>query len=154
MIGILKHLFRKKRSLLECIKSHKNIFEERINFLLLDGLTERSVHLKIAAQEDYLNRLLNNEYHTDIFNYHIISETNFEPGKKCLLHFIPNNLKSELIILGYDFKTVKTFKKNFKHHTYILKHKTLPFTKNKTYKLYGVIGKYEIYIQKGHENGI
>ena len=157
MIGILKHLFRKKQEPLEMIKSHKSIFEGSINASLKDGnyhtKKERNIHLRMASKEDYLNRILNSEFNTNIFDFHL--HCKIKPDTNiCNIEIKPNNLKSELVLLGYKYKDFKKLKKNFKHHTYIIKDKSISIGKTKIYSLYGTIGSNEIYILKGHENGI
>lgn len=157
MIGILKHLFRKKREPLEIIKNHKNIFEGSINASLKDDnyhtKKERNIHLRMASKEDYLNRILNSEFNTNIFDFHLqcIIDSNTDFYK---IEIKPCNLKSELILLGYKYKDIKNLKKNFKYHTYIIKDKSIDMGKTKLYKPYAIIGNNEIYILKGHENGI
>ncbi len=157
MIGILKHLFRKIQKPLEFIKSHKRIFEGEINYILKEQFTDskkqKNIDIKNYAQEDYLNRLMNSEYETNVFDFSllcvIVTGTNY-----CKIDFKPRNLKSELALLGYDYKDIKNLKKNFRHHTYIIKDKSFDIDYTKVYTLYAIIGNNEIYILKGHEDGI
>lgn len=157
MIGILRHLFRKKQKPLEFIKSHKRIFEGEINAKLREEITEtkkeKNIDIKIYAQEDYLNRVINNEYETDIFDFTLVSLIN-RKDNICKIDCKPNNLKSELTLLGYDYKDIKNLSKNFRHHTYIIKDKSVDIGKTKVYTPYVIIGNSEIYVLKGHEDGI
>lgn len=157
MIGILKHLFRKRQKPLEFIKSHKRIFEDEINYLLreesTDSKKDKNINIKIYAQEDYVNRLINSEYQTDIFDFTLTSLIN-RKDNICKIDFKPNNLKSELILLGYDYKDIKNLSKNFRHHTYIIKDKSINIGKTKVYTPYAIIGNSEIYVLKGHGDGI
>ena len=157
MIEILKNLFRKKEEPIEVIKSHKRIFEDHLRHIMSEDIKsskkEKKIHLRVASQEDYLNRVLNSNYHTNIFNYHLITNIDLL-NNKVTIEIKPGNLKSELVLIGYKYKNIKNISKNFKHLTYIIKDKSIKIGKTKVYTPYAIIGNDEIYILKGHEDGI
>lgn len=159
MIGILKVIFKKERPPLEVINSHLKIFKGNLKAWELEGdfSCPREKHwnlnVKVFEQQDYLNRLLNAEYHTNIFDFKLEPHSTMDDDFSHL-SITGNNLKSELILLNIPYKKIKTLKKNYKKHTYIIKDKSINIGNIKVYTKKAIIDNKEIYVLKGNENGI
>lgn len=159
MIEILKVLFKKKRNPYDIIKSHIKIFEGDLHHWCITNdfnspsMFHWKLAVKIGEQEDYLNRFLNAEFHTNIFDYKLEPVISMD-NDFVFLNIIGNNLKSELILLDIPYKKINILFKNYKRHTYIIKDKSVNMGNINVYSLRALIDNKEIYVLKGNENGI
>lgn len=159
MIEFIKNLFKKRRTPKQLIEDNIKMFSGMMHWYIVETnfdnphVFESKINLKAGEYEDYLNRLLNSEFHVDFFDYHLKVHLDIHNDFESF-EVISNNLKSELIYLDYSLKDVKKITKNFKSYTYIIKDISVKLGKIDIYKHYANIGKLEICVLKGSENGI